>query len=72
MVDWNLRTRSPKPRSALPCRNSGGLAKRHPFKLSLFHTATILVLVAFGGLTFNKARSHSMSGNVVVGVMFER
>jgi hypothetical protein len=40
--------------------------------ISLFPAATTLVHVAFEGLTFNKARSHSMSGNVVVGVMFER
>jgi hypothetical protein len=33
-------------RGSLPSRNFGGLAKRGPFKLSLFPAATILMLVA--------------------------
>ena len=44
-------------------------AKGTVSKVSLRHH---LEHMAFGGLTFNKARSHSMSVNVVVGVMFER
>ena len=42
--DWDLR---------LPSNNFSGSAKRDRFKVSLFHAATILVLVAFDGLTFS-------------------
>ena len=37
--------------SALRYKNFSGSAKRDRLKVSLFHTATILMLVAFDGLT---------------------